>query len=120
MVTPMPVQPIKDGRFIKNRIVDFLVDSLPGGLNKIAVMDFTNEERMQLAQLIGYSVSGYSSLSYVSDESYAATDAIACGTANNELDGRNEVLRERLKEAEEHVRNAAVALFRVHPDDLTT
>jgi hypothetical protein len=32
---------------------------------------------MQLAQLIGYSVSGYGDLSYASDESVARADTIA-------------------------------------------
>lgn len=113
-----PLQPIVDGRFVQNRIVRWLVDSLPGSLNTVACGDFTDEEHMQLAQLIGYSLSGYSSLSYVSDESYATAEAMSDGSSTNELEARNEVLREQLTEIEEHVRNAAVSLFRVHPDDL--
>ena len=34
---------------------------------------------MQLAQLIGYSLSGYSELSYVDDDSYGAAEKMAEG-----------------------------------------
>jgi hypothetical protein len=40
-------------------------------------MDFDADERMQLAQLIGYSVSGYGDLSYASRESVERADEIA-------------------------------------------
>lgn len=42
-------------------------------LNKLALMKFPQEDREQFAQLMGYSISGYHELSYVSDES--ATEA---------------------------------------------
>lgn len=65
-------------RFKENRIVTTLLDhccKLPGkmrlDLNDIACKDFADWERCQFAQLIGYSVSGYSDLSYVSDFEYA-------------------------------------------------
>jgi len=67
-----PMQPIIDGRFEANPIVDMLVDKV--GLNEISVWWQTNEIPIkyteQLAQLIGYSIGGYSELDYVSDESY--------------------------------------------------
>lgn len=60
-------------RFRANKIVGYLLDAaMEAGvadLNKIATMNFSQEDRMQLAQLIGYSVSGYADLSYASDES---------------------------------------------------
>ena len=63
----MPVQPLcitEHGRirFKENRIVRAMLDHglpLGYGLNEIARGDFTPDERMQLAQLIGYSLSGY-------------------------------------------------------------
>lgn len=79
-----PMQPVvvtKNGviRFKENRIVRDLLDfATPLGfdMNEIAIKDYTAEERMQFAQLIGYSVYGYGTLSYVTDESYyAAEDA---------------------------------------------
>jgi hypothetical protein len=70
-----PMQPlIKDPegviRFRKNMIVRFLLDNGPWDLNKLAQMPFSNEDRQQFAQLIGYSLSGYGELPYVDDEAY--------------------------------------------------
>lgn len=73
-----PMQPIElDAhgvmRFKDNAIVRKLLDHaspLGMSMNDIALLDVSDEDRMQFAQLIGYSVSGYGSLSYVSDESY--------------------------------------------------
>lgn len=70
-----PMQPLDlvDGviRFRENKIVRFLAE---GRLNEIAEMDFSPEDRMQLAQLIGYSLSGYGDLSYVTDKDYAKAE----------------------------------------------
>lgn len=81
----MPKQPMQqmqfddDGvlRFHKNAIVRFLADTSQFDMNKLAVMPFTDEDRMQFAQLIGYSVDGYHELSYVSDKSYEESEAAA-------------------------------------------
>lgn len=68
-----PVQPlIKDKhkvvRFKANPIVRFLLDSNPRvDMNMLARMDFSKEDRQQFAQLIGYSLAGYSELGYVTD-----------------------------------------------------
>ena len=80
---------IEDGRgvlrFRANKIVCALLDRdcergrvylefpgrTDGGLNWIAMQDFSQEDQEQFAQLIGYSISGYHELSYVSDESAA-------------------------------------------------
>lgn len=67
-----PMQPVildNDGtcRFKKNAIVCALLDAGALDMNKIAAMDFSQEDREQFAQLIGYSVIGASELSYVSD-----------------------------------------------------
>jgi hypothetical protein len=72
---PHPMQPVQrdpDGvvRFRSNKIVRFLLDAGPYDLNKLAMMPFDEDDREQLAQLIGYSVSGYAELPYVSNESY--------------------------------------------------
>ena len=62
-------------RFRENKIVRFLLDAGPFDLNQLARMPFSNEDRAQLAQLIGYSVSGYGDLSYASPKSVAKADA---------------------------------------------
>lgn len=65
----LPLQPIeidKGGviRFRANKIVKFLLDAGPFDMNQLACMEFSEEDRAQFAQLIGYSVSGYGDLSY--------------------------------------------------------
>lgn len=51
-------------RFVANPIVRFLLDAGPFDLNQLAVMNFSEADHRQLAQLIGYSTSGYGDLSY--------------------------------------------------------
>ena len=63
-----PIQPLaKDERgvlrFKANAIVRHLLDTHPDcDLNRLACMDFTDDDRQQFAQLIGYSLSGYGEL----------------------------------------------------------
>lgn len=64
-------------RFKPNAIVQFLLDNGPFDMNALARLPFSAEDRMQFAQLIGYSVCGYGDLSYVSDESCDEADAAA-------------------------------------------
>ena len=70
-----PIQPIVTDehgtlRFKTNKIVKFLLDNGGFDMNDLSMMDFTDNDREQFAQLIGYSVSGFGSLRYVSDETY--------------------------------------------------
>jgi hypothetical protein len=70
---PVGVDPHGVHRFLENRIVRDLLDKssqVGFSLNEIAVGNYSQAERRQVAQLIGYSVSGYSDLSYVDDDSY--------------------------------------------------
>jgi len=84
---PVAMQPIvqdKHGviRFKRNALVDALYEhgvKTGLGLNELHCMDFTVEDRQQFAQLIGYSISGYGSLSYVTDEAYEAAERAAHG-----------------------------------------
>lgn len=79
-----PMQPIvkaDDGvyRFKANGLVRFLLDwATPRGigLNELAMMRFAAEDHEQLAQLIGYSVSGFGDLSYASEARVAVADRI--------------------------------------------
>lgn len=70
----------RDGvvRFQRNEIVRFLLDAGPFDLNKLAAMDFSDEDHTQFAQLIGYSLSGFMDLSFVDpsikDEVYRILD----------------------------------------------
>lgn len=80
-----PMQPIirdEDGtvRFKENKIVSFLLTFARGkgvGLNELAAMPFSREDREQFAQLIGYSVSGFGELNYARPENVAKADKIA-------------------------------------------
>lgn len=65
-----PMQPIgrdEDGtlRFKPNQIIVYLRESGKLNLNDIACMPFSAADREQLAQLLGYSTSGFFELSYV-------------------------------------------------------
>lgn len=80
MTTPHPMQPIVlDGRgtarFKANAIVEHLLLNGKIDLNGLALMDFPDEDRMQLAQLIGYSVDGFADLSYADPHVVAQADA---------------------------------------------
>jgi hypothetical protein len=82
-----PVQPLitdEHGvlRFKQNAIVRFLLDNGPYDLNTLlGQMDFNEEDWQQFAQLIGYSLSGYGDLSYVTDEAYERAEKQADPTA---------------------------------------
>lgn len=74
-----PLQPLEQQdkiRFKRNAIVCHLIDvATAAGLcdmNMLAVRPFSVEDREQFAQLIGYSLDGFSELSYVTDETYEA------------------------------------------------
>jgi hypothetical protein len=75
MVNPQhPMQPVyRDEndvvKFKPNKIIEYLFDIGALDLNRIAAMEFPAEDRMQLSQILGYSVSGYSDLSYVTNKS---------------------------------------------------
>jgi hypothetical protein len=64
-----PVQEVIDNngvhRFRKNAIVEWLLETHPNiDMNDIAIEKFSDADRTQFAQLIGYSVSGAGDLSY--------------------------------------------------------
>lgn len=80
-----PMQPVQwDGsgviRFKANAIVRYTIDwgnDHGCGLNELACMTFSNEDWTQLAQLIGYSVSGAGDLSYFNRRTLRQADADA-------------------------------------------
>lgn len=85
-----PMQPVGwDGkgviRFKRNAIVDAVMDDCRerGGLDlnkiavKVALREFKNEDMVQLAQLIGYSVSGFGDLNYVPEDALDVAEAEA-------------------------------------------
>lgn len=111
-----PMQRIENGRFVKNEIVEWLLDNGGLDLNDIACCPFSQEDREQFAQLIGYSVSGWGSLSYVSEETYIQAEKLMGG--GDERDARIAALEEMLEEIRKPLRDAACAAFSIHPSDL--
>jgi hypothetical protein len=111
-----PVAPDKHGtpRFKPNKIVEFLANNR---LNELATMDFPQEDWEQLAQLIGYSLSGFGELSYVSDETYGAAAAMAEDGLTEE-EARLDTLRTTLADLRASLREPIAKLYGIHPDDL--
>jgi len=65
-----PMQPVvldESGvaRFKGNAIVRHLLDSGAIDMNALALLDFSDGDRNQFSQLIGYSLGGWSNLTYV-------------------------------------------------------
>jgi len=107
-------------RFKENAIVTHLLEwaqERGRGMNEIAAMDFSVEDRRQFAQLIGYSVSGYGGLCYVDSLECAAADKMAEGAAD-ERDARIAVLESTWQNVREGMREAIAELYGIHPDDL--
>ena len=121
-----PIQPLaKDERgvlrFKANAIVQHLLESHPlCGMNKLASMDFTDDDRQQFAQLIGYSLSGYGELqSYVDDKAYSMAAHMADGM--DERDAHIAALEQKLAEmraAVDMMREPMARLLEMHADDL--
>lgn len=79
MIKKHPLQPLykdKSGvmRFKKNAIVRFLLDTGSVNLSLIDQLPFSQEDREQFAQLIGYSFCGFTELDYISKETYAEAE----------------------------------------------
>lgn len=77
---PLHIDQFGTIRFKVNPIVQHLLDvagNVGVNMNTIAMQGFEPEDQMQFAQLIGYSLSGYGELSYVTDESYDRASAAA-------------------------------------------
>jgi hypothetical protein len=75
---PVWVAPDKVVRFVPNEAVHLLLEHSQKhgfGLNELMFKDISQEDRMQLAQLLGYSVSGFGDLSYADPDVVAEADA---------------------------------------------
>lgn len=117
-----PIQPIyKDKhdtyRFKENAIVNFLLTNGGFDLNKLAMMEFSIEDREQFAQLIGYSLHGFGELSFVTDETYETAERMAKQGVTEEQ-AQIEYLKNTLIEVKKGLKIAFVAAFQIHPNDL--
>ena len=86
-------------------------------MNELACMDFSQEDSEQFAQLIGYSVSGFSELSYVSNDTYNTVETIIQKGVSEEA-AKIQYLQETLETVRVGVRQLATEVFNIHPDDL--
>ena len=123
-----PIQPIQEDanghpRFKMNPIVRKLLDDGPFNMNDIYVwaMDgkISKDDQAQFAQLIGYSLSGFSELGYVDDETYNTASRM-WETGETEEQAKIKTLQGIIDKVREGVRQIAPAVFRIHPDDLDT
>jgi hypothetical protein len=82
-VSRHPDQPVvfTDGvaRFKENAIVSFLLNAGPFDMNQLALMPFSEDDRNQFAQLLGYSVSGFGELPYADSARVIRADRRAQG-----------------------------------------
>lgn len=88
-------------RFRENKIVRWLLDNNGKiDLNTIARQNFPNEEQEQFAQLIGYSLSGFGDLSYVSDVAWSKANIMLEEDNKNQKDIEIEALKDRIQDLE--------------------
>lgn len=117
-----PIQPIvtdEQGtiRFKANAIVEYLLEHGGIDMNHLARQDFTADDRQHFAQLIGYSVGGYGSLSYATDEVYSAAMLMHEQGATQEQ-ARLQHLEDRIQDLKDALREPMATLFEIHPSDL--
>lgn len=117
-----PIQPLVTDehgtlRFRENRIVRYLLDHGGIDLNQISEQGFPNEDAEQFAQLIGYSLNGFSELSYVSDETYETARRMTESGLTEDA-ARIDYLEAALATVRDGLKTVVPAVFRIHPDDL--
>lgn len=119
-----PIQPLlpEDGgglRFKSNKIVEHVYDFAEKNgleLNKIAMMDFSDDDRQQFAQLLGYSFGGYGNLNCVDGDAYSAAQNIANGQEQSVA--RINALEHELAALRAALREPMARLFDINPNDL--
>lgn len=120
-----PIQPLVTDahgvvRFKENAIVNALLNfaSTRGmSLNEIARMGFEANDREQFAQLIGYSLSGAGSLSYITDYTYEVAEAMH-EKGLTEEQARIAYLEQEISALRSALVEPMARLFGKHPDDL--
>lgn len=117
-----PMQPlVRDEhgvvRFKRNAIVEHLLKYGGIDMNAIARLPFDDRDREQFAQLIGYSVDGFGSLSYARPDIVVAADRMA-ETGESADAARIATLQNELDAIRSDLREPMARLFSVHPDDL--
>ena len=80
-----PIELDKSGvaRFRANKIVQLLLDDGKYDMNRLALLPFSDSDRAQFAQLIGYSVCGFGELRYSARDQVAHADEVAASLVPN-------------------------------------
>jgi len=118
-----PIQPLvtdKHGvlRFKANKIVKMLLDR--GSLNMNDIAEFagvSRDDRIQFAQLIGYSLCGFGDLSYADEVTYATASRMH-ENGISETEARNNHLEETLHSVQEKLREGVAELYEICSEDL--
>jgi len=118
-----PIQPTEVDEhgtlwFKSNAIVVHLLNNGEIDMNDLAVLGFSNEDRQQFAQLIGYSLSGYSELESYVDEDALGVVGTMHETGLSEDKARIEYLETELAAIRKGLVNPVARLFGIHPEDL--
>ena len=125
--TKHPTQPLATDahgvmRFKRNSIVQYLLESHPYcDMNMLACMEFSKDDRQQLAQLTGYSLSGYGDLPYVDDHAYEVARLMSIDYAITEEDAQITTLRNEaaaIREAAKALRGPLAVLLGMYSDNL--
>lgn len=120
-----PMQPIVDVqgviRFKENAIVNHLLEhgqKTGCDMNSLAqTEDFSRDDWTQFAQLIGYSLSGFSELSYVNADDAAIAEKMHKDGLSEEQ-AKIQHLEAEIKHLRDALREPVARLFGIHPDDL--
>lgn len=123
MNSTQPIYKDEDGnlRFKKNLIVEALLsfaEKKGVGLNELYNLSFPQKDWQQFAQLLGFSLSSYSSLPYVDETEYQTVLKLAKDANIKYRDAKIAVLEERLNFVKENLKEVVSELFELHPDDL--
>jgi hypothetical protein len=121
MSNRQPIQPIVTDdkgvlRFKENVLVRYLLEHGGLNMNDLARVECADEDRQQFAQLIGYSIDGYSELSYVDDEAFSVACRMMVGASEQEA--RDDEMKERIEAAKDACRSLVRGLFGVDLDDV--
>lgn len=116
-----PIQPLYTDehgtlRFKPNAIVMWLKEQGRFNMNELAAIDCSQSDREQFAMLIGYSLGGFSSLSYVSDDTYNAAQLMSEGKTQEQA--LIESLQKEINDLRKSLVEPMARLFGKHPDDL--
>lgn len=118
-----PIQPLETDasgvlRFKPNAIVQHLLDNGKIDLNDLACLEFSQGDREQFAQLIGYSLSGFGDLGYVSNGTYEAAALMAEDPNLSGLQARLEDIEGKLASLRVALSEPIAQLYGLHPEDL--